>query len=184
MQQKPSSAVQMSQTPKSQTFYRMAVDRHPVGYPFKATGRKYLGDEIEALIEAHKPAEFLSRAAATYLSASEDVSRMGLDYDEGYLHVVEPVGLVERRDAAWLGELQRRLPISAVHAVLPKDERLARFTNDEIAKNYVTGKPTLEPHWEHLASEAIVTAVDETPRRIRTHSPFLDAISKVAKSSD
>jgi hypothetical protein len=160
---------------RSGPFYRMAQEKRDVGFSFKGTGSKYLGEDIETLLEENRPADRLSRSEATFVSASQDVSKMGLPYREGYLHVVEPVGKFEQRDTAWLGELQKRRPVNQTHASLIKDARLGHLSDEEIAEKYNTGEPTAKPEWEYLTSEAIVLKVDEKPRPVRPNSPFLNA---------
>ena len=98
---------------------------------------------------------------------------MGVSYDEGYVHKVEPLGKVDKRDLTWIGVIQSR---HHRNAQIRKD-RCPKLSDDHLAHNYWRGEASKRPLWEWVAKEAKVIEVDSTLSRVRPNSSLLDMVT-------
>lgn len=163
-------------------FYRMSQRKLLVGEVFKPTGWMHVGPRIESLLEAQLPHGKISRSKAVFVSPNPEVSKMGLTYGQGYLHVVKPIGSVEKRDNNFIGELQKRhSTIDAIRAMA--DPRLQTLTDDQIAQKYGAGEASPEPNWEFLCSGAEVVEVDDALHVVRKPSRLTQTIIDITKKS-
>jgi hypothetical protein len=164
----------------AKTYYRIADKKYAEDDIMKGQGKRPLeGGEplVEELLEQQRPADCPDRGDSVYMREEREFSTMGLSYDEGYVHKVEPIGKVHRRDVAWIGVIQRR------HH---KDKRLRKdscpeLSDAQLAEKYWKGEASKTPMWEWIAKEAKVIEVESTPARVRAKSLFLDIFS--SKSS-
>ena len=85
-------------------------DRSPVGFHLQPSGELHLGATIEELLERYRRPGRLSRGHAVHLAETPEFASLGIPYNEGFVHVVEVEGEAQRRDQAWLRELQFRYP--------------------------------------------------------------------------
>ncbi len=103
------------------------------------------------------------------MKADKAFGAAGLTYDEGYIHAVDPLGDMERRDLVWTGILQMR------HFKDPRFRRDLRpdLSDEQIADNWWAGAASEKPDWEYVAREAVVLGVDENPTRVRPSQSLL-----------
>lgn len=155
-------------------YYRMMRDKKHVGFQLRPSGETHLGREIEEILERYRRPGQLGRANAVYLAETPEFASLGLQYDEGFIHVVEADGEVQRRDQAWLRELQFRHPTNQELA-----QRLARsikairqefeaLSDQELCESYFSGRLSLNPVVEVLAPIGIVVGHRTAgPTRVR-----------------
>ena len=127
-------------------FYHMSRTKLPINTPLKSRGSTHVDPHVEKMLTARKPDPSIARSEGVYLGETEDASRHGLTYDYGYLHTVEPVGDLQRRDSNWVGQLQLR------HHRNPKmvqmqDKRLIGISDEQIADRYWAGEASPNPNW-------------------------------------
>ena len=91
-----------------QRYFRMMRTKKPVGFRLKPKGGPHIDPQIEAMLEKYRKDGQISRAEAVYFAETPEFSSLGISYDEGFIHVVETPGEPQRRDQAWLRELQLR----------------------------------------------------------------------------
>ena len=158
-------------------YYRIAKDRHSKGHVFSGSGLRPLQDrfpKVEDILERCRPKGKEDRGNSVYLKENKDFSKVGVTYGEGYIHTVDPVGEVERRDLVWTGILQKRYI---------KDERFQKdlrpdLTDDQVADKWWAGQASETPDWEWVASGATVVEVDDKPVTVKPDSPLLNIFGK------
>jgi hypothetical protein len=89
-------------------YFHISSDKIPIGTGLKGKGAPHVQDEIEAVLESRRPADKLSRSEAVYMLDHTDFSKCGVPYEQGYVHVIEPSGVVQKLDGHWIGRMQRR----------------------------------------------------------------------------
>jgi hypothetical protein len=162
--------------PKTQ-YYRVAENRHAKGHVFKGSGKRPLQDRfphVEEIFERRRPKDKDDRGHSVYLKDDKDFSKVGVTYDEGYLHTVDPVGEVEQRDLVWTGILQKRYI---------KDSRFQKnlrpdLSDDQVADKWWAGEGSETPNWEWVTKEAVVVEVEENPVTVKPNSPLLNVFNK------
>jgi hypothetical protein len=160
----------------AKTYYRISEKKYAKGDIVKGQGKRPLENKealIEEILEQRRPADCPDRGDSVYMREEREFSTVGVCYDEGYVHKVEPVGKVDQRDLAWIGVLQLR------HH---KDERLRKtrypeLSDSQIADRYWSGEESEKPLWEWVAKNAKVVAVDSDLSGVRPDSPLLDILS-------
>jgi hypothetical protein len=157
-------------------YYHMSASKLKIGCELKPKGGAHVSEEVEEILARRRPDGSIARSNAVYLSETEKVSQFGLKYDRGYMHTVEPNGVVQKRDTKWVSELQMRHHANARIARLA-DQKLADFSDEDIADKYYAGEASSNPVWEFLAEGAIVEAVSERPTQIRDKNA--DLLAKV-----
>lgn len=162
-------------------FYHMSPKKLELFTVLRPSGKPHLDPAIEKLLESRRPNSSIPRSEAVYLSETVEASRHGLPYDEGYVHLVEPIGEVQRRDNNWIGQLQVRHHVNPRLARL-KDKRLNHLSDEEIASKYFAGEASPNPNWEVVAKSAkVMGIVGDHPVQVRKGS--LDKRLKNATSS-
>lgn len=160
-------------------YYRIASKAHPVGHVFKGHGVLPLAayTEVEDALGRNKPTASPSRDDCTYMRPDKDFSAVGVDYDDGCVHEVEPVGPVEQRDIYWIGVLVKR------HSKSPqmRADLEPALTDDEVAERYWNGSASKNPTWEWVAKEATVISVDPTLVPVRPNAPMYKAFNDALK---
>lgn len=144
-----------------QSYFHISQDKLAVGTELRSKGVPHLADAIEDVLESLRPEDKLSRSAAVYLLDHADFSKSGVPYEKGYVHLVEPVGAVQKHDAVWIGRIQRRKRFEkfAKTALPPRD-----LPDAQLASNYWSGEATPHPEWEYLAASArVVGYLSEDP---------------------
>ena len=109
-----------------------------------------------------------------------EFSTVGVPYDESYVHKVEPIGKVYKRDLAWIGVIQRR------HH---RNERLRKndypkLSDAQVVDKYWSGEASEKPRWEWVAREAKVIDMDKDLSPVRPNSPLLDVMSGKAAQAN
>jgi hypothetical protein len=150
----------------------------------KPKGWPYLAPDVEAMLSNYRKEGQIDRAGAIYLAEAPQFSALGIPYDEGFIHIVEPAGETQRRDQAWLGELQLRhhkkeellRRLSA-----PTKARRKEFdgmSDQVLCENYFSGAMSNNPVVEVVATGGTVVGYhSETPVRVRN-----GIITRVASS--
>jgi hypothetical protein len=139
-------------------FYHMSPKKLELFAVLRPSDKPHLDPAIEKLLECHRPNSSISRSEAVYLSETEEASRHGLPYDEGYVHLVEAIGEVQRRDNYWIGQLQARHHPNPRLARL-KDKSLDHLSDEGIASRYFAGEASRKPNWEIVARSAKVKSL-------------------------
>jgi hypothetical protein len=155
-------------------YYRMAQEKHDKGarftgqneYPLTSSGY----EDVEKILEGRRPNNCFARSESVYMRDDRDFAKLGIPYEKGFIHEVDPLGKLEKRDLAWIGVLQGRYPKTKRYVADPCQE----ITDSEIADMYWSGKATENPVWEWIARDAVVVHVDELATNVRPPSPFLD----------
>ena len=162
--------------PKKQ-YYRIAKDKYSKGHVFRGSGTRPLQDrfpEVEDILERRRPNGKYDRGNSVYIKEDKDFSKVGVPYGKGYIHAVDPVGKVERRDLVWTGILQQRYF---------KDERFRKnplpdLTDDQVADKWWAGEGSETPDWEWVAPEATVVDVDDDHVTVKPNSQLLNIFDK------
>jgi hypothetical protein len=158
-------------------FYRISNDKYPKGYVFRGSGKRPLQDrfpEVEDILEGRRPKDKDDRGNSVYLREDKDFSKVGVTYGEGYIHTVDPVGRVERRDLVWTGILQKRYI---------QDERFRKdlrpdLSDDQVADKWWAGEGSETPDWEWVAPQATVVDVEADPITVKPNSPLLNIFDR------
>ena len=95
---------------------------------------------------------------------------MGVTFSEGYIHTVEPMGGLEKRDIRWIGVLQRR---HHKRDILRK-ELCPDLGDDAVAERYWSGTASEDPVWEWVAEKVRVVEVESKVSPVRPGSSFLN----------
>ena len=150
------------------TYLHMSWEKLAVGKILKPKGSAHTA--VDPILEARRPPKSLPRKDSVYLGETEDAAKHGLRYAFGYLHTAEPLGLVERRDSRWVGELQLRHHTNRRIAARAR-RKLASLSDDDIADKYWAGEASPQPNWEVAAAGAEITGlVYDDPVRVRPPS--------------
>jgi hypothetical protein len=160
----------------TKTYYRIAAKKCAIDEIMKGRGKRPLADKepwVETILEGRRPADCPDRGDGVYMREEREFSTVGVTCDEGYVHTVEPIGKVDKRDLAWIGVIQRR------HH---KNERARKneyptLSDNDVADRYWNGEASDEPSWEWVAKEAKVVDVDIDLSRVRPKSALLDSLS-------
>jgi hypothetical protein len=128
---------------------------------------------VEEILESRRPSLCLDRGDCVYMREEREFSTVGVPFDEGYVHEVEPIGKVDKRDNKWIGVLQLR------HH---KNERLRKnrchpLSDDDLADKYWSGEASDKPSWEWVAKHAKVIDVDSDRSRVRPETPLIGYLS-------
>jgi hypothetical protein len=126
--------------------------------PLKPGGVRQVGAEVKKILDARKLSTSIPLSDAIYLSESDDGSKHGLPHGLYYVHYVEPVGPVERRDNGWIGELQAR------HSRFESTQKLRLpelkdLSDDEVADRYWRGDASPRKNWEFVTRQAVVSGL-------------------------
>jgi hypothetical protein len=160
----------------SKTYYRIAERKYAKDEIIRGRGKSPLEAKeplVEEILEQRRPADCPDRGDSVYMREEREFSTVGVTYDEGYVHEVEPIGEVDKRDLAWIGVIQRR---HHKNELLRKNE-YPTLSDTEIADKYWSGEASDKPLWEWVATEAKVIDVDNDLSRVRPNSPLLDSLS-------
>ena len=150
--------------------YHMSPNKLELFTVLSPPGKPPLNSTIEELLDRHRPNSSIPRSEAVYLSETVEASRHGLPYDEGYVHLVEPIGEVQRRDNYWIGQLQLRYHPNSRLARL-KDKTLDHLSDEEIVIRYFAGEASPNPNWEIVARSAkVMSLVSDHPLQFRKGS--------------
>jgi hypothetical protein len=160
----------------TKTYYRIAEKKCAKDDIMKGPGKRPLADKeplVETILEGRRPADCPDRGDSVYMREEREFSTVGVPFDEGYVHTVEPIGKVDKRDLAWIGVIQRR------HH---KNQRLRKneyptLSDNDVADRYWSGEASDKPLWEWVAKEAKAVDVDSDLSRVRPNSPGLDTFS-------
>jgi hypothetical protein len=139
----------------------MMREKKELGERIEARGGFHVDPKVEQFVESRQKPNQLDRSKAVYFRDDDkDFSSLGLPYDEGFVHVVEPIGTVERRDVSWLGELQKRMHNNPMvqNAGAENRREFAGLSNEELADNYLSGVLSNSPVLEYLAEAVTVVA--------------------------
>jgi hypothetical protein len=158
-----------------QTYYRMMKMRHPVGSKLEPKGGPHIDPEVEAILARYRRDGQIDRAHAIYFAETPEFSSLGISYDVGFIHIVEPVGETQRRDQSWLRELQLRHHknpdfINRLSSAVKAGRKEFDGMSDQVVcENYFTGVLSSKPVIEVVANEATVVGHhSETPVRVRS----------------
>lgn len=154
-------------------YYHISPVQLLLGRVIVGTGKRPLEERhpiIEGILEERRPTHELDRGSPVYLRQHKDFSTVGVTYYKGYIHIVEPIGNIRRRDLVWTGILQER------HA---RDMRFRRdrcplLTDGEIADLWWAGEASDQPDWEFLAERASVIEAESSPVIVKPFSPLLN----------
>jgi hypothetical protein len=160
----------------AKTYFRIAEKKYAKGDIMKGRGKRPLADEeplVETILDSRRPPECPDRGDCVYMRVEREFGRVGVTFDKGYVHKIEPIGKIDKRDLTWIGVLQSR------HH---KNERLRKneyssLTDNDIADKYWSGEGSDKASWEWVAKEAKVLDVDSDLSRVRRESPLLDIFS-------
>jgi hypothetical protein len=160
----------------SKIYYRIAKTRYATGDVMKGLGERPLQStepSVEDILEQRRPTHCPYRGDSVYMREDRRFSRVGVPFSEGYVHEVEPIGDVYKRDLAWIGILQRR------HHKNPHLQRNEHpeLSDAEVADKYWAGEASDNACWEYVANEAKVVDVDKDLSPVRPNSPLLDSLT-------
>ena len=143
-------------------FYHMSAAPLPVGTEIQGNGKDKIDSKIEDALEAHKPADMLSRRDAVYARPEPDFSRCGI-INAGYIHRVRLNGTPQRLDLNWLQPMQKALIKEKYRIQYPgRFEHYPEWTDATVeacCTAYWSGKPSDSPVWECLAPSFSVEEV-------------------------
>ena len=128
-------------------YYRIAEKKHERGAIMKGSGKRPLAEtepHVETILEKQRPADCPDRGDCVYMLEECDFRTAGVPFDQGYVHTVEPLGKIDKRDLAWIGVIQRRYH---------KDSRLRKnqysdLSDEQVADKYWSGEASDKPSWE------------------------------------
>jgi hypothetical protein len=155
-----------------ESYYRIAATRRTEGEVITGPGTRPLAASeahIEDILEAHRPKNCPDRGNSVYMRRDKDFATVGVPFDMGFVHTIEPLAEVFQRDLTWIGLLQRR------HHQNPSIKKnLSALDDRTIALNYWNGAAGDKPVWEWVTTTAKVVAVDDEFSPVRPNSKFLD----------
>jgi hypothetical protein len=143
-------------------YYRMMKTKHPIGFKLEPKGEPHIDPDVEAILAKHRRDGQIDRANAVYFAETPEFSSLGIPYDEGFIHIVEPVGETQRRDQAWLGELQLRhhknqeLIRRQSAPLRARREEFEGRSDQVLCENYFSGVLSSNPVIEVVATSATV----------------------------
>ena len=143
--------------------FHMSKTRLPIGTILECRGFPFVEIKVEEILSNVRPNNCIGRESSIFMSASRDACKKGLIFDEGYLHVVEPIGRVEKRDINWIKELQLRHHRNSIfHKKV--DPALKNISDEEIANRYWQGISSAVAEWEYVSAAArVIELVSESP---------------------
>jgi hypothetical protein len=169
---KPRSPLAVMTAPRP--YYRMMKTKRPIGFKLEPKGGPHTDPAVEAILARYRKDGQIDRAAGVYFAETPDFSSLGIPYDKGFIHIVEPIGEPQRRDQAWLGEIQLRHHKNAqLISRLSAQTRARRREFDEMSdqvlwENYFAGVLSRNPTIEVVGTGArVVGHHSETPVRVR-----------------
>lgn len=144
-------------------FFHMSPCPYVVGDEIIGNGRDKVDARIENELEKRRPRDALSRRDAVYCLESTDFTICGV-VSPGYIYRVAPNGEPQRRDFAWIGEMQKALiRIKYPQSIVMK--KYPEWNADLIEKccsGYWSGAGTQEPGWEFLTESFSIIEVLST----------------------
>ncbi len=163
-------------------YNRLAREVHPVGHIFTGNGKLPLARyaEVEDALARNRPVASPPRSDCVYMKEDLDFSSVGVDYEEGYVHKVEPKGDVERRDIYWVGVLVKRYAKSR----MMRKEIEPHLSDDDVAQRYWGGTASPSPTWEFIAKEATVVGVNTTIVSVRPGGDLERALNAALNEKD
>ena len=162
---------------RKKQYYRIAKDKHAKGHVFRGSGKRPLQDRfpnVEDILERRRPKSKDDRGNIVYLRMDKDFSKVGVIYGEGYIHTVDPVGEVERRDLVWPGILQKRY----IEDKRFRENLRPDLTDDQVADKWWAGEGSETPSWEWVAPQAKVVDVEDEPTEVKPNSPLLNLFDR------
>lgn len=141
-------------------YFHMSGASYSAGDEIPGNGKDKVDPRIEAELEKRRPADALCRRDAVYCLESTDFTICGV-VKPGYIYRVEPNAEPQRRDFAWIGEMQKAL----LKLKYPGDLLVRKFPewNDDLIERccsgYWNGAATPAPGWEYLAPSLTVREV-------------------------
>lgn len=161
----------------AKTYNRIEPSKRSLGGIITRSGPPPLEQDyaiVEAILESRRPSQCLPRSESVNMREDRDFSLMGIDFDAGYVHQLEPLGTIEARDVEWIGALQRRYPKQGLH--LP--DKYPGVPDEELADRYWRGELSVSPSIEIAAKEAKVVSVEVQLSPVRPSS-WADALKHV-----
>jgi hypothetical protein len=157
-----------------QPYYRMMKEKHAIGCKLQPSG-PHIDPDVEAILAKHRKGDRIDRATAVYLAEKPEFSALGISYDVGFIHIVEPIGEIQRRDQAWLGELQWRhekrghlKQFSEKPLIGARRKEFERMSDEGLCESYFSGAMSRNPAIEIVVIGGTVTGYhSETPVRVR-----------------
>jgi hypothetical protein len=144
----------------SQCYFHMSGALFSVGYVINANGKEKVDQRIEDELEKKRPPEALRRREAVFCLGSTDFTVCGVT-SPGYIYRVEPQGIPQQRDFAWIGEMQQAL-LKIKYPNLIAMKSYPDWDDDLIGKccsGYWSGAGTGVPGWEYLAPSCTVREI-------------------------
>lgn len=141
-------------------FFHMSSNAYSAGEVIRGNGRDKVDPHIEDELEARRPDNALSRRDAVYCLESTDFTICGV-VSPGYIYRVEPSGASQRRDFAWIGEMQKAL-LRMKYPQYAEMKKYPEWNADLIEKccsRYWSGEATQSPSWEFLMPSCTVIEV-------------------------
>jgi hypothetical protein len=141
-------------------FFHMSANIYTAGDEIRGNGRDKVDARIEDELEARRPDDALSRRDAVYCLESTDFTVCGV-VEPGYIYRVEPSGEPQRRDFAWIGEMQKAL----LRIKYPQYKEMNKYPDwnadliEKCCSGYWSGAATQTPGWEFLAPSCTVVEV-------------------------
>jgi hypothetical protein len=138
----------------------MSPHVYSVGEVIPGNGRHKVDPRIENELEARRPDSALSRRDAVYFLESTDFTICGV-VKPGYIYRVEPNAEPQKRDFAWIGEMQKAL----LKLKYPDDILVKKFPDwnaaliESCCSGYWSGTAKQAPGWEFLAPSCTVVEV-------------------------
>lgn len=145
---------------KSPKFFHMSPNLYAVGAIISGNGRDKVDARIEDELEARRDSTALSRRDSVYCLDGTDFTICGV-VSPGYIYLVEPSGELQRRDFAWVGEMQKAL----LRIKYPQYEAMKKYPEwnadliERCCTGYWSGAGMLMPGWEFLASSFTIVEV-------------------------
>lgn len=165
---------------KVKTYNRIEKIRRELGSIITRRGTPPLEEDfptVESILEKRRPNGCLSRSESVNMREGRDFSRMGIDtFENGYVHQIEALSAVEKRDVAWIGALQGRYP----KGNLKHTEKYKNLSDDQIADRYWDGALSENPSWEYATAKAKVVSVEGDLSPVRP-AQLKDALKRVAE---
>ena len=162
------------------TYNRIEGNKRKVGDIITRSGPPALHNnypKVEEILERNRPASCVPRGESVNMRPDRDFKAMGIDqFDQGYVHQVEPIHPVAVRDIAWIGALQVRYPKPGL--VLP--EKYPDVSDDELAQRYWREQLSEKPKTEYATRSAKVLSVEDKLTRVNGPHEMEEALKRVA----
>lgn len=149
-------------------YYHVSREMLSIGTRLYSGGSPMIKDQVSMkLEEARPPVGHWPRHKSIYMVAEPIFTRLGVTYDEGFVHIIAAANVYGPYDIFWIGVLQYRLDDSLSarvrNGLRHRYNKFDDLSVAQLALNYWSGIPSDDCRWEYATDAAEVLACSEDP---------------------